>query len=104
MFIAMNRFKVVKNAETEFEKVWASRDSHLREVPGFCEFQLLKCINQEDYSLYASHSIWTNHYAFVQWTKSKEFRAAHHGAGDNRVLYLGSPVFEGFEVISEIKR
>jgi heme-degrading monooxygenase HmoA len=29
MFIAMNRFRVAKGSETDFEHVWLSRDSHL---------------------------------------------------------------------------
>ncbi len=41
MFIAMNRFKVLKGSEKDFENVWLSRDSHLNEVPGFIVFHLL---------------------------------------------------------------
>ena len=36
--------------------------------------------------------------AFEAWTRSEAFRAAHHGAGQNKPLYLGHPQFEGFEV------
>ena len=39
MFIAMNRFKVIKGSEAAFENVWLSRDSHLDKVRGFVEFQ-----------------------------------------------------------------
>ncbi|HEY8299522.1 MAG TPA: antibiotic biosynthesis monooxygenase, partial [Methyloceanibacter sp.] len=35
MFIAMNRLKVRKGAEADFEQVWLKRDSHLDGVPGF---------------------------------------------------------------------
>jgi hypothetical protein len=42
MFIAMNRFRVAKGSEADFEHVWLSRDSHLDKVPGFVEFHLLK--------------------------------------------------------------
>ena len=35
MFIAMNRFKVIKGCEADFEQVWLSRDTHLDKVPGF---------------------------------------------------------------------
>jgi Antibiotic biosynthesis monooxygenase len=42
MFIAMNRFKVIKGSEAAFENVWLSRDSHLDKVPGFVEFHLLR--------------------------------------------------------------
>jgi Antibiotic biosynthesis monooxygenase len=39
MFIAMNRFRVAKGSEADFEQVWLTRDSHLDKVPGFVEFQ-----------------------------------------------------------------
>ena len=35
MYIAMNRFKILKGKETEFENVWKNRDTHLKDVPGF---------------------------------------------------------------------
>ena len=38
MFIAMNRFKVKKGSEHDFEQVWLSRETHLEDVPGFIEF------------------------------------------------------------------
>ena len=38
MFIAMNRFKVRKGSEHDFEQVWLTRQSHLDEVPGFVAF------------------------------------------------------------------
>ena len=37
MFIAMNRFHVIRGSEADFETVWTSRDTHLRDVPGFIE-------------------------------------------------------------------
>ena len=58
MFIAMNRFRVAKGSEADFEQVWASRDSHLDKVPGFVEFHLLKGAEAEDHTLYASHTVW----------------------------------------------
>src|SRR5947209_1729150 len=80
------------------EQVWLNRDSYLAETPGFVEFNLLKGPETEEYTLYASHSLWQNREAFEAWTKSDAFRAAHHRAGDNRALYLDHPRFEGFEV------
>ena len=98
MFIAMNRFRVVKGSEEAFENVWLSRDSHLDTVPGFVEFRLLKGPEAEDHTLYASHTVWQSRTAFEAWTRSEAFRAAHQGAGENKPLYLGHPQFEGFEV------
>jgi heme-degrading monooxygenase HmoA len=102
MFIAMNRFKVVPGAEAEFERVWTTRDTHLREVPGFVEFHLLRGPEREDHVLYSSHSIWRSRADFEAWTRSEAFRLAHHSAGGNKPLYLGHPEFEGFEVIQTV--
>ncbi len=100
MFIAMNRFKVAKGREAEFEAVWTGRESHLEGVPGFKEFRLLKGPANADHTLYASHSVWASEAAFRDWTKSEAFRAAHAQAGDNKDLYLGPPDFEGFAPVA----
>jgi heme-degrading monooxygenase HmoA len=99
MFIAMNRFKVRKGAEQDFEQVWLTRDSHLKEVPGFVAFHLLKGPERDDHVLYASHVVWASRADFEAWTRSEEFRAAHRNAGKGPSLTLGHPVFEGFEVL-----
>ena len=104
MFIAMNRFKVLKEEKAAFEELWLNRDSHLREVPGFVEFHMLKGPERDDHVLYSSHTVWANQPAFLAWTNSEAFRAAHRGAGGTRPLYLGHPEFEGFEVIQTVGR
>jgi heme-degrading monooxygenase HmoA len=100
MFIAMNRFQVVKGKEADFEKVWQTRESYLDRMAGFVEFHLLKGPELEDHTLYASHTVWQSKAHFESWTKSEEFRAAHARAGNNVTgpMYLGHPKFEGFEV------
>lgn len=103
MYIAMNRFQVVKGQEDAFEKIWRERDTHLKEVPGFIEFHMLKGPEREDHTLYASHTLFQDYQAFENWTKSEQFRKAHAGAGGNGHLYLGHPNFEGFETILELK-
>ncbi|HET6183283.1 MAG TPA: antibiotic biosynthesis monooxygenase [Acetobacteraceae bacterium] len=103
MFIAMNRFKVVPGCEADFEQVWTSRDTHLRAVPGFIEFHLLRGPAKEDHALYSSHTTWRSRADFEAWTRSEAFRAAHAGAGVNKPLYQGHPEFEGFEVIQTVK-
>lgn len=97
MYVAMNRFRVARGREAEFEAVWTGRSSHLDSVPGFKEFALLKGPERDDHTLYASHSIWDSEAAFRAWTRSEAFRKAHAQAGDKRDLYLGPPEFEGFE-------
>ena len=99
MFIAMNRFRVVKGSETDFEQVWLSRDTHLDKVPGFIEFHLLRGPEAEDHTLFASHTVWASQEDFVNWTKSENFRAEHRNAGGSKVHYLGHPQFEGFSVV-----
>ena len=102
MYIAMNRFKVVPGSQEDFEAVWRNRDSHLDKVPGFVEFHLLRGPERDDHVLYSSHTIWESEAAFVAWTKSEAFRAAHKGAGGNSALYLEHPQFEGFTVVQTL--
>lgn len=101
-FIAMNRFKVLPGAESEFEQLWLNRDSQLKSVPGFVEFHMLRGPAKDDHVLYSSHTIWANRAAFEAWTTSEAFRTAHRSAGGTRPLYAGHPEFEGFEVIQTI--
>ena len=103
MFIAMNRFRVALGHESDFEEVWLSRDSHLKGVPGFVEFQLLKGPERNDHRLYSSHSVWASEHDFEAWTKSDAFRKAHQGAKSIEGMYLGPPNFEGFEVLQDVK-
>jgi heme-degrading monooxygenase HmoA len=102
MFIAMNRFKVVKGSEKEFEDVWLTREVHLNELEGFVEFHMLKGPEREDHVLYSSHTVWQSFEHFDAWTKSEQFRKAHAGAGSRKPLYLGHPEFEGFHVIQTV--
>lgn len=102
MYIAMNRFRVAKGSEADFEAVWLGRDSHLGGVPGFVEFHLLKGPEREDHVLYASHTIWRSREDFEAWTRSEAFRKAHAGAGGNKPLYLDHPRFEGFEILQTV--
>ncbi|MEM9221809.1 MAG: antibiotic biosynthesis monooxygenase [Pseudomonadota bacterium] len=101
-YITMNRFQVRKGQEKEFESVWLSRDIHLRTVPGFKEFHLLKGPERDDHILYASHTVWADEGAFVAWTRSEAFRKAHAGAGGNKGLYLGHPELEAFSSIQNV--
>jgi len=100
-FIAMNRFKVAAGQEEAFAKVWKNRETRLREMPGFVSFSLLRGPRNEEegYTLYASHSIWTSEQDFINWTRSENFRAAHRNAGQHKALYKGAPQFEGFTVV-----
>ncbi|MBX9992213.1 antibiotic biosynthesis monooxygenase family protein [Phreatobacter oligotrophus] len=100
MYIAMNRFKVIKGAEADFETIWRTRQSYLSELEGFVEFALLKGPEREDHTLYSSHTVWQSKANFEAWTKSEQFRKSHARAGQqNKPTSLGHPEFEGFEAI-----
>ena len=99
MYIAMNRFRVVRGAEAEFEAVWSGRETRLRAVPGFLRFALLRGEAAADHTPYASHSEWRDPTAFRDWLRSDSFRRTHAEVGRHRALYLGPPQFEGFEVV-----
>mgnify|MGYP001267003425 FL=1 len=99
MYIAMNRFKIVIGKEKKFEKIWLNRDSHLNNVKGFVNFNLIKGETKDNHTLYASHSTWKSENDFINWTKSESFRLAHKNAGKNSDVYLGHPEFEGFNVV-----
>ena len=99
MFIAMNRFRIALGFEEGFERVWRERESFLSEVPGFKSFSLLKGPEQEDYVLYASHSMWESRQAFEAWTESENFRKAHAQTSAPKGTYLGHPDLELFEAV-----
>ncbi len=103
MFFAMNRFQVRLGHEEEFEEVWKSRDSRLKDVPGFVEFNLLRGPSNDTYTLFASHTLWASRADFEAWTKSQAFRDAHRSAGEHRHMYLDGPHFEGFDSVHHIK-
>ncbi|WP_374763413.1 antibiotic biosynthesis monooxygenase family protein [Yunchengibacter salinarum] len=101
MFIAMNRFQVVKGEEENFERVWRERDTYLGEMEGFREFHLLRGPEADEYTLYSSHTVWESEDAFRAWTRSEAFAEAHRNAGANKHMYLGGPKFEGFTVVQQ---
>lgn len=96
MYVAMNRFKIALGKEQEFIDIWRQRETFLDEVPGFKSFNLLQSETTEEYTLFASHSIWESQQHFQDWTTSEAFRKAHAGAGGSKGVYIGHPKFEGF--------
>lgn len=99
----MNRFRVKKGSESDFEAVWLNREIHIAKEKGFVEFHLLRGPERDDHTLFASHTIWTSEEDFVAWTKSQAFRDAHKDAGSNKDLYLEAPNFEGFRVVQTVE-
>ncbi|MCV6592275.1 MAG: antibiotic biosynthesis monooxygenase [Silicimonas sp.] len=103
MYLAMNRFTVRKENAEAFEELWLNRDSHLKTLPGFLEFHMLRGAEAEDGTvLYSSHTAWENEDRFRDWTRSEAFREAHKNAGGTRKLHEGHPQFEGFTSIQHI--
>lgn len=102
MYLAMNRFTVPLENAVEFEELWLSRESRLRELDGFVAFDMLKGPEEDGKILYASHTVWETEAHFVAWTRSEAFRGAHARAGQTRKLHDGAPRFEGFKSIQSI--
>ncbi|MGO9487243.1 MAG: antibiotic biosynthesis monooxygenase family protein [Rhodomicrobium sp.] len=103
MFIAMNRFRVIRGSEADFEAAWLNREVFINREPGFVAFHLLKGPQTEEHTLYVSHTMWAGTQDFENWTRSESFRAAHKSAGGHKPLYIGGPQFEGFVAIQEVK-
>ena len=95
MFIAMNNFKVKAGGEADFEERWRTRESYLAGFDGFVHFALLK---GDEAGEYASHTIWRDREAFVAWTQSPAFAAAHRQGSVAPVLD-GPPHVRLFEAI-----
>tara|TARA_Y100000739_G_C20165452_1_gene265292 strand:- start:20 stop:310 length:291 start_codon:yes stop_codon:yes gene_type:complete len=95
----MNRFRIHIEKGADFEEIWRKRDSHLKDVPGFLSFNLIKGKATDECIVYASHTTWQTEQDFLNWTKSESFRIAHKNAGRHSDLYLGHPEFEGFKVV-----
>lgn len=86
MYIAMNRFKIRLGSEQEFIDIWKNRDTYLDTVPGFQSFDLLQGASNDEYTLFASHSVWHSRQAFEDWTQSEQFRKAHANARGNKEI------------------
>ena len=95
MFIAMNNFKVAPGRGTDFEQQWRNRQTYLADVPGFVEFALLKGDNEGEY---ISHTVWQDRAAFIAWTQSPAFAAAHR-QGSVAGLLEGPPQLKLYEAV-----
>jgi hypothetical protein len=101
MFIAMNRFKVIKEECKAFEDVWLTRDSRLGEVKGFVAFHLLRGPEREDHVLYFAHDVGDAR----RFQRLDQIRAVPRRPPAGRraqAAHARAPDFEGFEVIQTI--
>ena len=101
MFIAMNRFRINRGFEADFERLWRERQSRLAQVPGFVTFRLLKGPEDEETTLYASHTTWASRGHFDAWRESEAFHKAHAQAKAPQGTDAGHPVLELFDVVLE---
>ncbi len=100
MYVAMNHFRVAAGRGEEFEARWRDRKSYLDTVPGFVQFHLVRGKDEEDGTQrYASHVIWDNRQAFLDWTHSEAFRKAHASRETSPGLILEHPRFQGWESV-----
>ena len=101
MYIAMNRFQVRAGQEEAFEDIWKNRKSTFSEMKGFKQFHLLRSAfnEEENTTLFASHTVWESEEDFVAWTKSDNFRNSHKNAGTSKLTTFGHPRFEGFSAV-----
>jgi heme-degrading monooxygenase HmoA len=102
MFIAMNRFSVKRDRESEFVALWKTRDSHLDGVAGFRRFDLLRGPESEDSVVYATHTEWLDEGAFRDWVASDAFKKAHQGARPDPEMFSGPNVLEKFTSVMHI--
>ncbi len=100
MFFRMNR-SVSQPARRRLQAVWKALGTLLsrrcRASSNSICCAATAC--REGYTLLFSKSAWETRDAFIAWTKSDNFRAAHRSAGENKAMYLGPPKFEGFTVV-----
>ena len=100
MFITMNRFRVRSGSAPDFETVWLKRDLDMAEAKGFTAFHLLRGPEQEDHTLYASHTVWASRQDFIAWAWSRQ--QVHRDIDGSKRLCIGGPAFEYFSVIQEV--
>eukprot|EP01039_Chlorochromonas_danica_P001834 gene1834-2006_t len=92
VFLAQNRFVVPSQNAIAFEQQWANRESHLKEMPGFVGFSLLRRDGgkADDNFNYISNTVWRSRQDFDNWRLSDQFKVAHAQAGQAK-LFEGSP-------------
>ena len=103
MFVAMNRFKVRPEKETEFRSRWLDREVLLRTAPGFLMIQFMRGDVLHDYVAYASQTIWVSRAAYEAWRQSELFHVAHKGVGQGEALTLGKREFNGYDVLRTVE-
>ena len=100
MFITMNRFRVRSGSAADVETVWLTRDLDVAKEKGFTAFHLLRGPEQEDHTLYASHTVWASREDFIAWAWSRN--QVYRDVSRSKPLCIGGPAFEYFSVIQTV--
>lgn len=96
MFIAMNRFSIKLDRESEFVAIWKTREGYLDDVTGFESFNLLRGPVTNGVVLYATHTVWVDEKAFSEWVGGDGFRKAHQGPRPDPEMFAAPSVLEKF--------
>jgi heme-degrading monooxygenase HmoA len=89
--------------EDAFEAMWKTRDSHLKSVPGFVSFHLMRGEVDGDARLYASHTLWADRTPFSPGRNPRRSGTAHKGCKPSEAMYDGPPVLECFDSVQAIE-
>jgi len=81
MFIAINRFRVFRGREYEFELRWRERETGLQATPGFISVSLLRNWLGDDTTEYVSHSTWRSREDFDAWRAGQTLDYKRNGLG-----------------------
>ena len=81
MFIALNRYRVYRGREYDFERRWQEREDYFRELPGFVAFSLLRNWLGDETTEYISHSTWRSREDFEAWRAGQLLDYKRNGLG-----------------------
>ncbi len=83
MFEVHNKiFTPTKEHADRLQAGFAHAGEHMKAVPGFKEFHMLKAA---DGSHFIVRVVWDSKEQFQAWTQSDHFKEAHRGQGDSSV-------------------
>lgn len=81
MYIAHNRLPIMNEEQRQmFEQRFATAGDHMKHVPGFVGFQMLRA---SDNTHFLVSTTWESEEHFRNWTQSEHFSAAHGGQKHN---------------------
>ncbi|WP_203364279.1 antibiotic biosynthesis monooxygenase [Bacillus sp. REN10] len=91
MFVVTNAIHVQVGYGEELLKGFKERKG-IEQSPGFIRMEILRTEGLEEYEEYRVCTTWKNKEAFLGWTKSEAFRAAHHAKREKKDYVIGNQV------------